>query len=155
MDGVYLQPYGNASRADEAGKVTIPIREAVSGIEDDAPRKGCLQAASAARNGRAEDLAKILISAILKMALVTAALSGDVAAKWQTAYQGLVATSLSQEGQLLQDLLESRLRSGYQATCNVPFTLPVPLRFGWQPILVAAHEQLARKGVNVHAILLS
>ena len=155
MDGVYLQPYGNASRADEAGKVTIPIREAVSGIEDDAPRKGCLQAASAARNGRAEDLAEILISAILKMALVTAALSGDVAAKWQTAYQGLVATSLSQEGQLLQDLLESRLRSGYQATCNVPFTLPVPLRFGWQPILVAAHEQLARKGVNVHAILLS
>ena len=85
MDGVFLQPYGNASRADEAGKVTIPIREAVSGIEDDAPRKGCLQAASAARNGRAEDLAEILISAVLKMALATAALSGDVVAKWQTA----------------------------------------------------------------------
>ena len=122
MDGVVLRPYGNASRADEAGKVTIPIRKAVSGIEDDAPRKGCLQAASAARNGRAEDLAKILISTVLKMALVTAALSGDVAAKWQTAYQGRVATSLSQGGKLLQELLESRLRSATRlpVMCHLP-----------------------------------
>ena len=89
------------------------------------------------------------------MALVIAAFSGDVAAKWQTAYQVCVATSLSQGGQLLQELLESRLWSGYQATCNVPFTLPVPLRFGLQPLLVATHEQLVRKGVNVHAIPLS
>ena len=137
------------------GHVPIPIREAVSWVEDDAPRKGCLQAASAARYGRAEDLAKILVSKILKIGFVIAAFSEDVAAKWQTAYKGRVATSLSQGGQLLQELLESRLRSGYQATCNVPFTLPVPLQFGWQPLLVAAHEQLVRKGVNVHAIPLS
>ena len=89
------------------------------------------------------------------MALVTAAYSGDVAAKWQTAYQGRIATSLSQGGQLLQELLESWLQSGYQATCNVPFPLPVPLQFGWQPLRVAGHEQLVRKGVNVHAIPLS
>ena len=48
VDGVVLQPDGDASRADEAGHVPIPIREAVSWVEDDAPRKGCLQAASAA-----------------------------------------------------------------------------------------------------------
>ena len=46
MDKVFLQSDGDASRADEAGHV--PIREAVSGVEDDTPRKGCLQAASAA-----------------------------------------------------------------------------------------------------------
>ena len=93
VDRVVLQPDGDASRADEAGHV--PIREAVSGVEDDTPRKGCLQAASAARYGRAEDLAKILVSAILQMGLVTAAFVGDVAAKGQTAYQGCVAISLS------------------------------------------------------------
>ena len=48
MDRVVLQPDGDASRADEAGLVPIPIRKAVSGVEDDTPRKGCLQAASAA-----------------------------------------------------------------------------------------------------------
>ena len=95
VDRVVLQLDGDASRADEAGHVPIPIRKAVSGVEDDTPRKGCLQAALAARYGRAEDLAKILVSVILQMGLVTAAFAGDVAAKGQTAYQGCVATSLS------------------------------------------------------------
>ena len=89
------------------------------------------------------------------MGLVIAAFAGDVAAKWQTTYQGRVATNLSQGGQLLQELLESRLWGSYQATCNVPFPVPNPLRFAWQPLLVAAHKQLVRKGINVHTIPLS
>ena len=35
-------------RLANSGHVPIPIRKAVSGVEDDTPRKGCLQAASAA-----------------------------------------------------------------------------------------------------------
>ena len=70
------------------------------------------------------------------MCLVPTAFTGDVAAEWQTAYQGCIAASLSQGGQLLQELLEPGLRGGYQVTCNVPFPIPIPLQFSWKPILV-------------------
>ena len=53
---------------------------------------------------------------IFQMPFISAALARDVAAEWQTAYQGCITASISQGGQLMQELLESRLRGGYQAT---------------------------------------
>ena len=53
---------------------------------------------------------------IFQMRFIRAALAGDVTAKWQTAYQGRIAAGLSKGGQLMQELLESRLRGSYQAT---------------------------------------
>ena len=52
---------------------------------------------------------------IFHMCFIPAALAGDVSAEWQTAYQGRITAIISQGGQLMQELLEYRLRGGYQA----------------------------------------
>ena len=50
------------------------------------------------------------------MGVIPAAFAGDVAAEWQTAYQGRLAAGISQWGQLVQELLQSGNQGGYQAT---------------------------------------
>ena len=65
VDRVILLPYGHASRADQAGHVSICICKTIRRAEDNTARKGGLQTASATRYGRDKDLAEVFVITIL------------------------------------------------------------------------------------------
>ena len=58
---------------------SLNIRKAVGGVEHGAARESGLEAASAAGNGRDQNLAKVLGATVFQVGFLSAAFAGDVA----------------------------------------------------------------------------